>query len=166
MAKFGTFVSLVVLTAACKAPPEQRGAGAAQSANPTRRALQRLQDSFNSDNCGLIYTEASIDFRRLEPQDNWLRACGQLQRGLGSWLTFTPASEDSQKPWYGYLDGTAMFSKGTCHLRIIWRFESGAARLVSLSLQGAGQQVAAPESRYPFGPRMIDPPLFHRMRKS
>jgi hypothetical protein len=161
MLKSAATVCCLLSLTACNNLTGQRAALQANTkyGNMAKDALEHLRESFNSGNCDLIYMEASDVFRKLESRDDWLRTCAQLRKRLGSWGSFSVGSTDVTPSFMAHMDGMAAFSSGgSCRLRFAWSLENGAARLFSLSLEGAGQQVVIPESSRPGPPRLIDPP--------
>ena len=127
-------------------------------------ALTHLRENFNTGNCGLIYSEASDEFRELESHREWLRSCGQLRANLGSWETHKVGTVSVSESLLAHVDGTAFFSGGSGRFRVTWRLESGKARLFAIWLEGAGLRLAAPQLASPpnrpappFSPG--DPPL-------
>ena len=156
-----------LLLAACSNPEQGRSDEdpvlAALQANPAyasmaRNAVQRLRESFNSGNCDLIYIEASEVFRELESRVEWLRTCEQLRTKLGLWESFAVESTDAWQSTLGHVDGTAVFSKGSCRFRIALSLGNRRARVFSLWLQGVGHEVAIPKSFHPGLRRLLDPP--------
>jgi hypothetical protein len=156
-----------MLLAACSNPEHRRSGedpvlGALQ-ANPAyaslaTNAVQHLRESFNSGNCDLIYIEAAEVFRELESRVEWRKTCEQLRTKLGLWESFAVESTDAWQSTVGHVEGTAVFSKGSCRFRIALSLGNGTERVFSLWLQGVGQEVAIPKSFHPGLPRLMDPP--------
>ncbi len=160
MLKFAVIFACFLPAACNRAPKQQSSPGAipgatglAQTEYTTKaaNAANRLRELFNSGNCGRIYDEASDEFRELESPGDWMGVCGYLRARLGTWnrLDLRPATV--WESFLAHVDGTARFSAGVCRIRIGWRIKNGEARLFSLSLNGAGQNVTIPRGPLPSG---------------
>ena len=110
-------------------------------------ASERFQSLYNTGSCEQIYDGASLYFRMHESRARWLRDCGELRSRLGSWIEFTPASNNS---WpigsvgIVWVRGPARFGKGTAEARLDWDVTNGRATLFNVLIERGSEQVSIP----------------------
>jgi len=125
-------------------------------------ATNALRETFNKDGCGAIYSEASDSFRSQQPREPWMNECRRLRGKVGDWGNFEVQLVAACAPSNEFicLSGSATFASGAYHVVLVYRLETGRARLDSFFLSN-GEKWAFPppqgHRRYHYDPPPRDP---------
>jgi hypothetical protein len=127
-------------------------------ANCTRQSadtLLTLRKNWNAGRCDLIYDEASVVFRRIEPRDEWLAACDDARRRLGNWPADDSISINTGPGFVAHVNGRGRFDRGRSGFSTGWIVEGGHPKLFRFCLEG---YIAVPRPVAPARP-LQDPSL-------
>ena len=117
-------------------------------------AVEKLTAAFQSGSCQTIYDQASEAFRKLEPQRDWERVCGELNGQVTAWRVGDQSFEVAEN--IVYVDLQAALSDGRS-IRFAFQIDqSGAAKLFHFAFGQGNQWVNIPERP---GTHFQDPPL-------
>jgi hypothetical protein len=134
-----TLFALALTFAGCNDTQKQKSLAIAAS--------QRFQQLYNAGACQQIYDDASAYFQRHETRSRWLKDCDEVRKRFGSWIAFTPGSNNS---WpFGsvgivWVRGAARFENGAAEVRLDWDLGNDRPALNNVLIQAGGEQISIP----------------------
>jgi hypothetical protein len=133
------FLALAIILTGCNDTQKQRAL--------TISASKDFQSLYNDGACQQIYDGASPYFQSHETGSRWLRDCAEVQERFGSWLEFTPSSNNSW-PIGGvgivWVRGTARFENSVAEVRLDWHLENDHAALSNILIEHGGEAISIP----------------------
>lgn len=134
-----TLLALAITFAGCNDTQKQKSLAITAS--------QRFQQLYNAGSCQQIYDDASAYFQRHETRTRWLKDCEEVRKRFGSWLAFTPGSNNS---WLigsvgiVWVRGAARFENGAAEVRLDWDLEKDHPALNNVLIESGGEQISIP----------------------
>jgi hypothetical protein len=113
----------------------------------TISASKRFQSLYNGSACQQIYDGASPYFQSHETRPRWLRDCAEVQKRFGSWLEFTPNSNNTWpigRVGIVWIRGTARFENGAAEVRLDWDLANDHTALFNVLIEQGGEQISIP----------------------
>lgn len=110
-------------------------------------AVKHFQALYNSGSCRQLYDDASYYFQSHETRPRWLQDCAELRRRFGTWIDFTPASNNGWaigQVGIVWIRGSARFLNAPAEVRLDWDLTNNRATLFDVLIEAGGEQIAIP----------------------